>query len=494
MKKLFLLILLIVSLGLITACTNGAKKSTTKQGGGTTTTRQTDGTTTTKQTKTDFWDKDGNGIPDWQEKEITLRYATWQYNNPDTITIDVLLIEAFMEKYPNIKVEMQIVGEFYDWDTLFLGLLETDNLPDVFLIQRMGSFLPYNILADITDYFDNDPDTKYIFESVKNSGIYKGRRYAIPTFVYPNVWVVNLDLLDRAGINRPSYDWTVEQMTSIAKAVNDETRHIIGIFGCDWYHRIYPKVLKGKDSGWAEFGFDGNRFNFDDPVFQMALNSQRQAIEQGYCVPELSAEQLEEYYQDPAFTPTYQGMVGMWQEPTWSLKDYFDDMLFEWDIYPGPGGVTGGNTDIGGISALSEHKDAAYQLLKWMTFSEEGLLKRFELYDPELYVSGNNFPYPIVDYGIDAEGRNKIWESIPYGEVAPGFISPQFIESLKKGAIRLNKEVIGWDEVDGAVYNYFYEIRTGQNTYAALKDTIQQAADQAYQQAIEAMDERLGYR
>ena len=48
-----------------------------------------------------FWDADGNGTPDWQEKEITLRYATWQYNNPDAVTIDTLLIEEFMKKYPN---------------------------------------------------------------------------------------------------------------------------------------------------------------------------------------------------------------------------------------------------------------------------------------------------------------------------------------------------------------------------------------------------------
>ena len=45
----------------------------------------------------EFWDKDGNGIPDWQEKEITLKYATWQYTNPEMITIDVVMIDKFMK-------------------------------------------------------------------------------------------------------------------------------------------------------------------------------------------------------------------------------------------------------------------------------------------------------------------------------------------------------------------------------------------------------------
>ena len=47
----------------------------------------------------EFWDADGNGIADWQEKEITLRYATWQYTNPETQTIDTFLADEFMKKY-----------------------------------------------------------------------------------------------------------------------------------------------------------------------------------------------------------------------------------------------------------------------------------------------------------------------------------------------------------------------------------------------------------
>ena len=39
-----------------------------------------------------YWDEDGNGIPDWQEEEITLTYATWQYTQPDMVTIDLLMI------------------------------------------------------------------------------------------------------------------------------------------------------------------------------------------------------------------------------------------------------------------------------------------------------------------------------------------------------------------------------------------------------------------
>ncbi len=449
----------------------------------------------------EFWDADGNGTPDWQEEEITLTYATWQYTNPDMVTIDVLMAEAFEEKYPNINVEMQVVGEWYDWDTLFLGLLEASNLPDVFLIQRLGSFLPFNMLADLTEMYDNDSDTQYIFDSVKNLGMYADKRFALPTFIYPTVWFVNLDLLDRAGINAPNYDWTYAQMEGIARGTTNPTRHEFGMSGCNIYTRIYPKVLKMQEDlavgkTWSAFGFDGNRFNFDDPVMQTGANQMNDSIQQGYCKPGFSAEELEEWYTDPTFVPTYGGKVAIWPEASWSAKDYFDSFTFDWDAYPGPNGVTGGNTDIGGVSSLSSNKQAAYQLLKWMSFGEDGLLKRFEIYSEvgtELYQQGNNFPYPTVDYGINGQGVNEVWSSIPYGSVAPGFVSPEFIEGLRNGAYWANKEVIGWDAVDSATGGYFAEIVNGTNTYAALKDMIQAAADQALSDANQAMFDMLGF-
>lgn len=448
-----------------------------------------------------FWDEDGNGIPDWQEEEITLTYATWQYTQPDMVTIDVLMIEEFMEKYPNITVEMQVVAEWYDWDTAFLGLLEANTLPDVFLIQRLGSFLPFNMLADLSEMYDNDPATDYIFESVKGLGMYADRRFAIPTFIYPQVWFVNLDLLDAAGIQKPSYDWTYAQMEAIARATTNATKKEFGMTGCNIFTRIYPKVLKMQEdlsigTSWFSYGFDGDRFNFDDPVMQTGANKMQESIQQGYCKSGFSAEELEEWYNDTNFQPTYGGKVAIWPEASWSAKDYFDSFTFDWDAYPGPDGVTGGNTDIAGISSLSPNKKAAYQLLKWMSFGEDGLLKRYEIYEDvgqELFQQGNNFPYPIVDYGIDGQGINQVWSAIPYGEVAPGFVSPQFIEGLRHGAYWANKEIIGWDAVDSATGPYFTEIVYGTNTYAALKDMIQSASDQALADARQAMKDMLGF-
>ena len=114
--------------------------------------------------------------------------------------------------------------------------------------------------------YENDPDTDYLFDSVKNLGVYNEKRYAIPTFIYPRVWIVNLDILDAAGVTAPSYDWTYQQMEAIAQATTNENYHIIGTYYTGFYSRELPKVLKIESAmtqeeltianSWQGLGFD----------------------------------------------------------------------------------------------------------------------------------------------------------------------------------------------------------------------------------------------
>ena len=501
MKKVLASLLIGLSLAAMIGC--GTVTTTT-----TTLTTQSTVSQTSSTTKTyaqTYWDMDANGIEDWTEEEITLNYSTWQHTSADIVTIESLMVNAFMEKYPNITVNIQMMGaSSEEWDSNFVAAAESGTLPDVFLVNRLASFLPYNILADITEFYENDPDTAYIFDSVEELGLYKDKRYAVPTFIYPTMWIVNLDILEAAGVAIPSYDWTYQQMESIAQATTNENTHIIGMYGCSFYNRELPKILKVEAAtnaeelaiakSWQSYSFDGTQFNFNDPVFLSAMTRLTDAVNGGYCIDALSAETLENWYLDSSFVPTANGKVALWRDASWSAKNYFSQMLFNWDIYPGPNGITGGNTDIAGIASTSENKAAAYQFLKWMSYSEEGLLTRYQLfedYSDQVYISANNYGYPVVDYGIDGQGVNKIWETIPYGITAPGFVSPEFIESLKNGGYWVNKEIVGWDEVDSVAYTYLYQTMVGETTFAAIKDTLQTEAMAAMEAARTALDQMI---
>lgn len=475
-KKFLLLMMIICSVFVVVSCGKTGEPTGGKtQGGGT------------------FWDQDGNGVEDWQEEEITLTYATWQHATEESITIDSLMVEEFTKKYPNVKVEMQIVPGLEDeWTNALVTLQETNEVPDVFLVNRLGDLLPNNLLADITEMWNNDPQTKYIFDSVRDLSVVKGKRYVVPTAFYPQFWVVNKEVLKNAGVPLPSYDWTWEQMESIGKAVNDISKNVIGIWGTAQYYYEYPKVLDPETHPYA-YGYDGKGFNYSSDAYLEAMNALETAyLKEGYVVNGLSEDELLERYGSKTADPRYMNKVGIFREPVWRLKDRLDEIKDNIDIYPGPGGVAGGNTDIAGISATCEHKQAAYQFLKWMSYSEEGVLKRFELYkkykdSDELATSGNNYPYPIVDYGMDGKGQNAIWDNIPYGDTAPGLVSPEFLESIRNAATQANKEVIGWKDVETVVQPYFSQVLAGGDNpidFISIVEAMQEAANIAYNNAI----------
>ena len=298
----------------------------------------------------------------------------------------------------------------------------------------------------------------------------------------------------------PTYSWTWEEMEAIAKQVasSSSTTHNIGVFGTAQYYYEYPKVLENRtnpDNSWYAFGFDGQQFNFNSASFTSAMNNLETAVKAGYVVDleKVGDAEKKEWYGDSSIDPRFGGYVGVWRQMSWEFKNNMDSINFDYDIYPAPDGVGMANTDIAGVYALSEHKQAAYQLLKWMSYSEEGVKTRYQLYEDyseDVEISGNNFPFPIVDYGYDANGINQIWDNIPYGKGAdgiPGLASPEFIESLRNAAIQANKEVIGWDAATTRVeYEYLKEVAYGNKSYEAMKSVVQDAAMKAFNDAREA--------
>lgn len=490
MKKRLFFLMLLLSLCLITSCKDPNNPPNGKN-------------------KT-FWDQDGNGIPDWQEKPIKLTYASWQHTELTEITVESLMIDAFCDKYPNITVEMLSVGHDWEWQDNMIARAEAHTpsdpqFPDVFLVRRLESDLPYGWLADITEMYNNDPDTEFIFPSLKDSGIFLEKRYAVPTYIYPQFWIVNKTLLENYNIQIPSYDWSWETMEAIAKMANNETSHIIGLYGVNGGYgaesgaRAYiselPKIIKMKTdpivaNKWSSRGFDGESFNYLDDAQLEAMNKMTKALNEGWCKIGLSATEKLDYYGAEDYKPTVNGKVAIWREESWSFKDVKDILEFEWDIYPGPSGITGGNTDIMGVSSLCANKQAAYQLLKWMSYSEEGILKRFEIfseYSHVIYRQGNNYPYPIADYGLDSHGKNRIWESIPYGETASGLVSPEYLEGLRNGAFQKNKETVGWDAADFAVSEYIKNIYSKATTFATVREAMEEDSKKALQQTRAAL-------
>ncbi len=93
------------------------------------------------------------GLPPMTDEEIELTYM-----NFDNKVLTEYLAEKFMEKYPNIKVNViyEPAGDTYN-DTL-LNLVNRGKTPDCFMILGNCDFaLSNKLLGDMTEYWENDP-------------------------------------------------------------------------------------------------------------------------------------------------------------------------------------------------------------------------------------------------------------------------------------------------------------------------------------------------
>ena len=107
---------------------------------------------------------------------ITLTF--WHYE--DATTVDYLA-EKFMDMYPNITVEHRVIE---DMSTDLSAAAAAGNFPDVFEGTDSDTALANMYWADITEYWDADPENKNLMATIDEYGIGKfdtSVRFAAPT-------------------------------------------------------------------------------------------------------------------------------------------------------------------------------------------------------------------------------------------------------------------------------------------------------------------------
>ena len=84
----------------------------------------------------------------WQSEEITLTFASWE----DGEIVDKML-EAFMEKYPNVTVEKD-ESINWPWTEALANAASAGEFPDVFALENVPVGVENDWLLDITDYME----------------------------------------------------------------------------------------------------------------------------------------------------------------------------------------------------------------------------------------------------------------------------------------------------------------------------------------------------
>jgi len=446
-------------------------------------------------------------LSDMTTEKIKLKYAFWE----DGPIVELLKVE-WNKLYPNIELELMPYETPIGFNEEMMLLSSAMDLPDVFWLLNECDFAIENgMLLDMTPLWEADPDSKNVLPSINKYKLgYFGTDYkwTTPVKYFPSAAFLNKNLFERTGRTMPNKDWTWDEYEKTVAEMtfkDSDGKQVFG-FHCNsanWPVTWYP--IAADENAQGEFGWDGKQFHMTN--WAEGLNKGAKWKNSGYCAPDVIEECLELYgesqwAQDIGYVAIQTDYWWVW-ERYWDTDTYYDrDVIWVPYIMPHVEGVNSETIisvmDFGGISAVSKNPREAYELLKYMTWGEQGWAEKLKLY-PECKTAAdtpmekNNFPictsekiwqgfrewHPMAG---DKYGREEYFDyyfdhldyAFPLGATQiPGFAT-FFTESYdQSGAV-----------VETAVY------QNGEDAHDYVEE-LEKAANDANQRRLDEIDSML---
>ncbi|MEV0823073.1 ABC transporter substrate-binding protein [Nonomuraea rubra] len=182
----------------------------------------------------------GSAGQELSKDPVTLRFTWWGADERHKRTQQV--IDLFRKKYPNITVK----GEFKDWNGYWESLATTvaaNDAPDIIQMDELylSSYAERGALLDLGTATKH-LKTADFDKTALDTGVVKGKQYALPVGLATYSIVANTDLLDQLKIKLPDDGtWSWDDF----KKVGDEV----------------SKAGGGKITGVQSFGFDAGSLN-----------------------------------------------------------------------------------------------------------------------------------------------------------------------------------------------------------------------------------------
>lgn len=204
---LALLLALVITLGLLAGC-----------GGGTDPTDNNDKPPVSNNDNTDPAD------PDIYEMSGSVTIA---YPEGEIAEIQPVL-EAFRAQYPNIEVVEEPFpgstgGAFNEYLTQKAAAGE---MPDLMWLD-WNDFAPQvasGYVMPLDEFINADAEAEYVPSGMTDPYVYGGKLYALPCQMNAMGITVNLDMLEELNIEKPDYDWTMDEFIEICrKAITADT-------------------------------------------------------------------------------------------------------------------------------------------------------------------------------------------------------------------------------------------------------------------------------
>jgi multiple sugar transport system substrate-binding protein len=152
--------------------------------------------------------------------------------------------QPFMKANPGTTVKFTGINgtDWNDFFTKILSQIAAGNPPDIVSVATEGVqlFAQKNLAHPLDEYIKQDKDAlapyfKDVHPSLVEAMMYKGNLYELPTDFNAGNMYFNTKLLQKAAVQMPSSDWTMDDFKSVATSLKKNA----GAIPFDWVVRLW---------------------------------------------------------------------------------------------------------------------------------------------------------------------------------------------------------------------------------------------------------------
>lgn len=414
----------------ITESTKNGKSTTTKKG-------RTKTAATTVKTK-------GQGRVDGAD-EINFTpqvdsFADYTVKGSLKIAVDTVrptdyaaMFDILQKLYPNIKIEFDY-WQHSGSDSAVEYLSKTSptgTMADIIWDDagEIPGYLQQGWVRPITSYVNKDPEYANVPANLKVGYTFGGNVYAAPHMATFEIMAINTDLLTRLGLSMPGLEWSAETFENMLKvgansgySTNRWCVAIDDLFSVATWYGGYAAQAAGKNLTIGGYNYSSRQCDDISYYKQGALMFRKwrvmaAGVEGWQCANEKvggvsslsSTLGISDYTQLWSAGKSLFNQTGTYETPGWT------NLKFNWKEWtvPNEDGKMPFHVDHCFITTncKDSNMDAAFQVLRFMTYSTNGNLARLTMYEEEnagKYILNSHIYYPTTTSKKVAEKYNSL--------------------------------------------------------------------------------------
>lgn len=300
------------------------------------------------------------------QEEKTLELWYWQSDMEQAWNDH--LIADFEAANPGVKVNLTIMPWSDYWQKVQAATV-SNTLPDIMVmsVAYIEQYAKAGVVIDLKDYIDRDLDRSEYYEfAMETTRLDDGHEYGMPWNIVENCLFYNKDMFDEAGIAYPDETWTWDTLRETAIQLTDASKNQYGFSMTTTDETAFDSLVYSY--GGAIVSDDLTTCLIDQQGAVDAITFLRGMILDDQCMAPPSEDAT-------GISNFSTGLVAMAVDGCWSLETMATATGLNWDIAPIPSGPAGRTprawSDSICITKSCEDPETAWSFIKFLV-SEDG--------------------------------------------------------------------------------------------------------------------------